>query len=60
MSDDQELLPTEQHTEEGEPLTQSGLEANEATDQHALVPTAVRQVNFHGDEITVVLGVVKK
>jgi hypothetical protein len=34
---------------------QPGLEADEATDQQALVPTAVRQVNFHGDVITVVL-----
>ena len=36
-------------------LDQPGLEADEATDQQALVPTAVRQVNFHGDVITVVL-----
>jgi len=38
-----------------ERLDQPGLEADEATDQQALVPTAVRQVNFHGDVITVVL-----
>ncbi len=33
----------------------SELEEDEATDQQALVPTAVRQVDFHGDMITVVL-----
>jgi hypothetical protein len=38
-----------------ERLDQPGLEADEATDQQALVPIAVRQVNFHGDVITVVL-----
>ena len=41
--------------ENRERLDQPGLEADEATDQQALVPTAVRQVNFHGDVITVVL-----
>ena len=41
--------------ENRERLDQPGLEAVEATDQQALVPTAVRQVNFHGDVITVVL-----
>ena len=38
--------------ENRERLDQPGLEADEATDQQALVPTAVRQVNFHGDVIT--------
>ena len=41
--------------ENRERLDQPGLEADEATDQQALVPTAVRLVNFHGDVITVVL-----
>jgi hypothetical protein len=41
--------------ENRERLDQPGPEADEATDQQALVPTAVRQVNFHGDVITVVL-----
>ena len=41
--------------ENREQLDQSGLEAHEASDQQALVPAAVRQVNFHGDVITVVL-----
>src|SRR5215471_17986062 len=41
--------------ENGERLDQPGPEADEAPDQQVLVPTAVRQVNFHGDVITVVL-----
>ena len=41
--------------ENRERLDQPGPEADEATDQQSLVPTAVRQVNFHGDVITVVL-----
>ena len=54
MSEDQRLIPNAQHTEDGGQLTQSGLEEAEATNQQTLVPTAVRQVNFHGDVITVV------
>jgi P22_AR N-terminal domain/ORF6C domain len=55
LSEDQRLIPNAQYTEDGEQLTQSGLEEAEATDQQTLVPTAVRQVNFHGDVIIVVL-----
>ena len=49
MSDDQELIPIEQHTENGEQLTRSGLEEAEPTSERALVALQVRQVDFYGD-----------
>jgi len=55
VSEDQELIPIEQHTEDGEQLTQSGLEESEATSERALVPLQVSQVDFYGDELMVVL-----
>ena len=55
MSDDQELIPNEQQTEDREPLTQSGLEEAEATSERALVPIQVSQVDFYGDGLMVVL-----
>jgi hypothetical protein len=55
VSEDQELIPIEQHTESGEPLTQSGLEEAEATSERALVPLQVSQVDFYGDGLMVVL-----
>ena len=55
MSDDQELIPSEQQTEYGEQLPQSGLEEAEATSEHALVPVQVSQVDFYGDGLTVAL-----
>ena len=44
MSDDQELIPIEQRTENGEQLTQSGLEEAEAASEQALVALQVSQV----------------
>ena len=55
MSDDQELNPIEQHTENGEQLTQSGLEEAEAASEQALVALQVSQVDFYGDGLMVVL-----
>jgi hypothetical protein len=55
VSEDQELIPIEQHTEDGEQLTQSGLEESEATSERALVPLQVSQVDFYGDGLMVVL-----
>ncbi len=55
MSEDQELIPIEQHTEDGEQLTQSGPEESEATSGRALVPVQVSQVDFYGDGLMVVL-----
>ena len=55
MSDEQELIPIEQPTENGEQLTQSGLEGAEATSERALVPLQVSQVDFYGDGLMVVL-----
>jgi hypothetical protein len=55
VSDEQELNPSEQQTENGEQLTQSGPEEAEATSEWALVPLQVGQVDFYGDGLTVVL-----
>jgi hypothetical protein len=55
VSDDQEFMPIEKHTEDGEPLTQSGLEEAEATSERALVPLQVSQVDFYGDGLTAAL-----
>jgi hypothetical protein len=55
VSDDQEFMPIEKHTEDGEPLTQSGLEEAEATGERALVPLQVSQVDFYGDGLTAAL-----
>jgi hypothetical protein len=55
VSDDQELIPIEKQTENGEQLPQSELEEAEATSGRALVPVQVGQVNFYGDGLTVVL-----
>ena len=58
MSEDQELIPIEQPTEDGEQLPQSGLEEAEATSERALVPLQVSQLDFFGDGLTVVLVMV--
>ena len=55
LNEEQELMPIEQHTENGEQLTQAGLEEAEATSERALVPLLVSQVDFYGDGLTVVL-----
>jgi hypothetical protein len=55
MSEDQELIPSEQHIEDGEQLPQSGLEEAEETSERALVPLQVSQIDFYGDGLTVVL-----
>ncbi len=55
LNDEQELSPIEQHTENGEQLTQAGLEEAEATSERAVVPLQVGQVDFYGDGLTVVL-----
>ena len=55
MSEDQERIPLEQRTEDGEQLPQSGLEGAEATSERALVPLLVSQVDFYGDGLMVVL-----
>ncbi len=43
------------YEENKDQMRQPELEEDEATDQQALVPLQVRQVDFHGDVITVVL-----
>src|SRR6202163_3953191 len=48
-------MPIEQHTDDGEPLPQSGLEEAEATSERALVPLQVSQVDFYGDGLTAAL-----
>jgi hypothetical protein len=55
VSDDQELIPIEQQTENGEQLPQSGLEEAEATSERALVALQVSRVDFYGDGLMVVL-----
>ena len=55
MSDDQELIPIEQQTENGEQLPKSGLEEAEATSERALVALQVSRVDFYGDGLMVVL-----
>jgi len=55
VSDEQELMPIEQQTENAEQLPQSGLEDAEATSERALVPLLVSQVDFYGDGLMVVL-----
>jgi hypothetical protein len=55
VSEDQELIPLEQQTEDGEQLPQPGLEEAEATSERALVPLQVSQVDFYGDGLMVVL-----
>jgi hypothetical protein len=55
VSEDQKLIPSEQHTEDGEKLTQSGLEEAEATSERALVALQVSQLDFYGDGLMVVL-----
>jgi P22_AR N-terminal domain len=55
VSDDQGLIPIEQQTENGEQLTQSGLEEAEATSERALVALQVSQVDFYGDGLMMVL-----
>ncbi len=55
MSEEQELIPLEQHTEDGERLPQPVLEEAEATSERALVPVQVSQIDFYGDGLTVVL-----
>jgi P22_AR N-terminal domain/ORF6C domain len=55
VSEDQELIPLEQQTEDGEQLPQPGLEEAEATSERALVPVLVSQIDFYGDGLTVVL-----
>jgi P22_AR N-terminal domain/ORF6C domain len=55
LNEEQELMPIEQQTENGEQLAQAGLEEAEATSERALVPLQVGQVDFYGDGLTVVL-----
>ena len=55
MSEDQERIPLEQRTEDGEQLPQPGLEEAEATSERVLVPVQVSQIDFYGDRLTVVL-----
>ena len=55
MSEDQERIPLEQRTKDGEQLPQPGLEEAEATSEQALVPVQVSQIDFYGDRLTVVL-----
>ena len=55
MSDDQELIPIDQQAENGEQLTQSGLEEAEATSERALIALQVSRVDFYGDGLMVVL-----
>jgi hypothetical protein len=55
LNEKQELMPIEQHTENGEQLKQMGLEEAEATCKGALVPVQVGQIDFYGDGLTVVL-----
>ncbi len=49
MSDDQELIPIDRQAENGEQLTQSGLEEAEATSERALIALPVSRVDFYGD-----------
>ncbi|MGZ3644012.1 MAG: hypothetical protein ACXVCM_09175 [Ktedonobacteraceae bacterium] len=46
MNEEQELMPIEQHTENGEQLTQAGLEEAEVTSERALVRLQVGRVTF--------------
>ena len=55
MSADQELIPIEQQTGNGEQLPQSGLEEAEATSERVFVAVKVSQVDFYGDGLMVVL-----
>ena len=55
MSEDQELIPSEQHAEDGEQLTQSGPKEAEAVSERALVALRVSQLDFYGDGLMVVL-----
>ena len=55
MSEEQELIPLEQQTEDGEQLPQPVLGEAEATTERALVPVQVSQIDFYGDGLTVVL-----
>ena len=55
MSEEQELIPLEQQTEDGEQLPQPVLGEAEATSERALVPVQVSQIDFYGDGLTVVL-----
>jgi len=55
VSEDQRLIPNEQHAEDGEQLRQSGLEEAEATSERALVALQVSQLYFYGDGLMVVL-----
>ena len=55
MSEEQELIPLEQQTEDGEQLPQPVLGEAEAISERALVPVQVSQIDFYGDGLTVVL-----
>jgi len=55
VSEEQELIPLEQQTEDGEQLPQPVLGEAEATTERALVPVQVSQIDFYGDGLTVVL-----
>src|SRR6266481_8929009 len=55
MSDDQELIPIDRQAENGEQLTQSGLEEAEATSERAPIALQVSRVDFYGDGLMVVL-----
>jgi len=55
VSEEQELIPLEQQTEDGEQLPQPVLGEAEATSERALVPVQVSQIDFYGDGLTVVL-----
>jgi len=55
VSADQELIPIEQQTGNGEQLPQSGLEEAEATSERVFVAVKVSQVDFYGDGLMVVL-----
>jgi hypothetical protein len=55
VSEEQELIPSEQHIENGEQLTQSDQEEAEATSERAPVPLQVSQVDFFGDGLMVML-----
>ncbi len=55
LNEEQEPVPIEQHTENGEQLKQAGLEEAEATNERELVPLQVGQVDFYGGGLTVLL-----
>jgi hypothetical protein len=55
VSEDQELIPSERHPEDQEPLPQSGLEEVEAISERALVPLQMSRIDFYGDGLLVVL-----